>query len=98
MRSFLSLGHVVFPQSRRVNVNMMPIVLGDTSSIPRDLRQYAEIINTCPISKSEYGKVGYLSIQESFVNQGQSQRRGGIHTEKHPNSPWVSILYCMILT
>ena len=36
----------------------------------------------------EIGKIGYLTITESFVNKGKPQRRGGIHTEKTPTHSW----------
>merc|ERR1719277_606804 len=30
---------------------------------------------------SMFGKVGYLTIDESYVEENTSQRRGGVHTE-----------------
>jgi len=35
----------------------------------------------CPIEADEYSKVGYLTIHESLLKPGQTQRRPGIHTE-----------------
>ena len=43
----------------------------------------------CPINRQEHGKIGYLTIHESIiVEDGQSQRRGGIHTET-PGKIWL---------
>ena len=86
--NFKRLRQVKFPEPQNVRINMMPIVIGDTSSIPPEYRQYAALVNDCPVASSEVGQVGYLSIQESSVPQGSTQRRPGIHTEKHPGGPW----------
>ena len=36
----------------------------------------------CPLESEQIGKIGYLTIQESRVNKGETQRRPGIHTER----------------
>ena len=73
---------VSFPPSRGLNVNMMPIVLGDSESVPEALRHYIPLLAACPINREEWGKIGYLTIHESTVSEdGQSQRRPGIHAE-----------------
>lgn len=82
MTSLLKLGKVNFPKPADININMMPFIIGDKNSIPQKYQQYYTLIEQCQVDPSEYGKVGYLSISESIVAPGTSQRRPGIHTEK----------------
>lgn len=88
MTNFLKVGTVEFPKFTGVNINMMPFLLGDVYSIPEEYRQYADLIASCGVPLDQVGSVGYLTISESVVEGGVSQRRGGIHTEKHPNRSW----------
>jgi hypothetical protein len=69
-----------FPEPRGININMMPFRMGDKSSLPEDLYQYWPMISLCT-DRDERGKIGFLTIQESQVEQGQSQRRPGLHVE-----------------
>ncbi|XP_028392063.1 uncharacterized protein LOC114516711 [Dendronephthya gigantea] len=82
---------VRFPEPTDINVNMMPFVMEKRfrdTRLPDYLRQYFEQIVSQCIVESERGKIGYLTIHESFVEKGTSQRRPGIHTE----SPGVLML------
>lgn len=88
MNSFLKIGSVEFPKPNNININMMPFIIGDKNSIPEEYRQYESLLKRCMIPHTENGKIGYLSISESYVNKNTSQRRGGIHTEKHPSVSW----------
>ena len=76
---------ISFPEPSELNINMMPFVMGykfESCFLPEYLKSYwATLIQRCPIGKSDFGKVGYLTIHESFVDQNTSQRRPGIHTE-----------------
>jgi hypothetical protein len=72
---------VTFPEPTGLWVNMMPFVIGDPDSIPAHLRQYQGLLDLCEFPESEYGRIGYLSICETFVRKGETQRRPGIHTE-----------------
>ena len=73
---------VTFPPPTGININMMPIVIGNTWSIPLEYRKYIPLLMSCPINREEYGQIGYLTIHESEVMEEQtSQRRKGIHTE-----------------
>jgi hypothetical protein len=87
------IDRVTFPQPTGVNVNMMPFVMGDDSTIPEECKGYIPIIQECLRSRhhfdsSEIGKVGYLTIQEGFINEGDTQRRPGLHTDGHLNANW----------
>ena len=79
--SFAKVGQVVFPEPADRNVNMMPFLLGDKSSLPEELQCYHEIIEQCPYFCEEIGKVAYLTVQESFVDAQETQRRPGLHIE-----------------
>jgi hypothetical protein len=88
MKNLKKIDVVEFPKSKGININMMPFIMGDMATIPEEYRHYAQMIEACNIPKSEIGKVGYLTITESDVTKGESQRRGGVHVEKHPNRNW----------
>lgn len=79
--AFTTCGDVTFPPSRNINVNMMPFIYGNMSSLPAELRNYESLIDLCPINDSEKGKVCYLTVHESFVDPNNAQRRQGLHIE-----------------
>ncbi|KAJ3030079.1 UNVERIFIED_CONTAM: hypothetical protein HDU68_010211 [Siphonaria sp. JEL0065] len=65
-----------------LNVNMMPIVMGDANTLPPQLKRYARLVKACVDRvPNERGKVGYLTIHESWVEPGETQRRPGLHME-----------------
>ena len=65
---------------------MMPFIFGDNSSVPENLHSYIPLIDKC--DKLTKGKVAYLTIQESFVTKGSTQRRPGIHTDATKDFGW----------
>jgi len=75
------VAQVAFPSPKNININMMPFIMGHAESIPSEYRHYQAMIDQCPIDVQEWGKVGYLTIHESYVKPGESQRRSGLHTE-----------------
>ena len=80
---------VKFPKPQGINCNMMPIRMFDVNTIPDNMRQYLPLLAACPLNRDEFEKIGYLTIHESVIsNEGQSQRRGGIHTET-PGKIWL---------
>lgn len=84
----MALCTVTFPKPVGLNVNMLPFIYGDPSSLPDNCRQYLPMIEALGVS-DEIGKTVYLSVSESEVKAGESQRRGGVHTEAHgPDTPW----------
>lgn len=66
-----------------INVNMMPFILSEKGSLPLNLQKYWEYIENCrEFSLATLDdKVAYLTIQESFVKKGETQRRPGLHIE-----------------
>lgn len=80
--AFTRCGNVTFPSPSGIDINMMPFVMGEKSSLPDNLQPYYDpLIAKCPISIEEHGKIGYLTITERFIEKGSTQRRGGIHIE-----------------
>ena len=87
--NYVKLSQIKFPKANNININMMPYIIGDKSSIPPKYNHYYDIINQCEqYLQKKKGLVGYISIMESFVEKGKSQRRGGIHVERHGNNGW----------
>ena len=73
-----------FPASKDINVNMMPIRMGDMTSVPEFLHGYAPLLLACPawLAPHERFTIGYLTVHESRASAaGESQRRPGLHTE-----------------
>jgi len=62
---------IKFPKQQGIKCNMMPFIQGDSNSLPKKYRSYSEIINNNFLEK---GEIGFLTIDESFVNVGKSQR------------------------
>lgn len=60
-----------FPQQTGIKCIMMPFVQGDISSLPDIYKPYKDIINNNYLEK---GEIGFLTIDESFVEAGMSQR------------------------
>jgi len=78
-KGFVKCGHVEFPQPTEIDVNMLPFVIGNKNSLPEELHDYWSMIERC--RGLEKGSICYLTVQESFVEQDESQRRPGLHTE-----------------
>lgn len=67
----LIVNHIQFPMFTGIKCNMMPFIQGDSSSLPSEYKSYSEIIDKNYLEK---GEIGFLSIHESFVEKGKSQR------------------------
>jgi len=80
-KGYAHIDWVTFPPSSNININMMPFIIGDISSIPEEYRQYWPMIELCHGLQKEAGKVGFLTIHESDTRKGESQRRGGVHVD-----------------
>lgn len=84
-------GTLTFPEPSGINVNMMPFIMAATfeeSFLPDYLEPYFDnlivdgILKTrAGIMRAQMGKVCYLSVQESWIEENTSQRRPGLHTE-----------------
>lgn len=77
---------VDFPESKGINVNMMPFKMYDAkNTLPEYLHGYLPLIRAC-CTTAVCNEISYLTIQESDVLPGTSQRRPGVHIE----SPCIS--------
>lgn len=65
------VNRIKFPKYTGIKCNMMPFVQGDSSSLPEIYQSYADIINENYLEK---GEIGFLTIDESLVEGGKSQR------------------------
>lgn len=83
MNNYKQLQHVNFPSPTSIKANMMPIIMGDPKTVP--FKEYLPMIDACSLEK---GTTVYLSVKESWVEKGQSQRRAGLHTEAFKNMAW----------
>ena len=83
-----------FPKFTGVKCHMMPFIQGKSGSLPKELQSYADIINSNYLEK---GKIGFLTIDESFVEAGKSQRgyNGvGIKRNVHVEVGRAQEVYC----
>lgn len=78
--AFQHVATVEFPEPKDRNINMMPFIIGMRETLPEDLWGYWPLVESCPV-KAEFGRIGYLTVHEGLVPEGQSQRRPGLHTE-----------------
>ena len=104
----------LFPPPSDININMMPIDLSRLKeTLPEYVKGYSEIIRYCICQQIggwlredilNKGKIAYLTIHESLVEPGKTQRRPGLHIESpliccnsdiieknHDNPLWQSL-------
>jgi hypothetical protein len=77
-----------------VNCHMMPIVQGDPDSLPEWCAPYRGFVRKHAL---ERGEIGYLTVQESHVQEGKSQRgysRLGSRRNVHVEVGWLEGLLC----
>lgn len=80
---------VLFPRSTGLNINMMPVKSSRYGNfwktLPEFCFQYNDLLVACMM---EYGcddwqnQTIYVTINEGVVEQGTTQRRGGLHIER----------------
>lgn len=77
-------GRFAFPEPTGVRVNMMPIKLRDESTFPDFCKPYLHMIRSVRWMQQllDPDHVSYLTIDESVVEPGESQRRPGLHIER----------------
>jgi len=82
------VGKTKFPKPKNININMMPFIYGDKESLPSEYHEYWDMIKQCNCGQ-EIGSVVFLTIHESIVKPGLSQRRGGVHVESPGKLPFL---------
>ena len=82
-----------FPQPTNININMMPFLASrnfEETQLPDYIKPYAKMIRSVILCACGYnnvnrskveGKIFFLTIQESWVEDNTSQRRPGLHTD-----------------
>merc|ERR1712179_429060 len=60
---------------------MMPFRMGDRDSLPPEVQHYWPLVEACCITPNARREIGYLTIHESLVKKGETQRRPGVHIE-----------------
>ncbi len=71
MKNNMIVNKIEFPEFSGIKCIMMPFIQGDSSSLPEMYRAYSKIIDDNYIEDRE---IGFLTIDESFVDAGKSQR------------------------
>ncbi|MFK8001335.1 MAG: hypothetical protein AB8H86_17200 [Polyangiales bacterium] len=84
-RAFRHVGSVSFPEPTGIDINMMPLKLGDASTWTKGCVAYKSILDLCEFPADE---VCYVSIHEAQLKIGESLRRPGVHTEATPFGNW----------
>lgn len=76
---------IKFPKPTGIKINMMPFVMRwgfESTKLPEYLRGYDMLLQRVAFyCQKDCGKICYLTIDESFVDEGHSQRRPGLHIE-----------------
>eukprot|EP01084_Bolivina_argentea_P114345 203592_1 len=76
-----------YPLRKEININMMPIKMSYDinklkAQIPSNLQGYIPWIGAClAADHTQKDKICFLTIHESYVQKGNTQRRPGIHIE-----------------
>ena len=77
--------NISFPPPTDIKINMMPYIFGGEKfksyKLPSYLKPYFQIIKHCYGSRHDINKVFYLTIHESEVEPGKSQRCPGVHID-----------------
>ena len=81
--SYSIAGNYTFPKPQGTRILMMPFIQGDPDSLPDGLQPYHDLVDRFAL---ESGEVGFLTIDEKYVEAGTAQRGYGrsdrtLHTE-----------------
>ncbi len=85
---------ILFPKFTGKRCLMMPFIQGDTTSVPKEYKEYEDILSSTYIEK---GEIGFLTIDESFVEKNNPHRGArakserALHTEagRHPDQVYA---------
>jgi hypothetical protein len=70
-----------FPEPTGLNINMMPLITWNPDTHPDFIKPYMRMVWTASRFMSNYRATVYLTIHESMVPVGETQRRPGVHIE-----------------
>ena len=81
-------GEFQFPVKAGTRIQMMPVRIGDPSSLPGELAHWRRpFLALSGAGFFARGEIGYLTVDEKLVEAGMSHRRPGLHVDffrKHP--------------
>lgn len=76
----VELGALRLPEPTGVRVQMLPFVYDDVRrSLPPEVAQYADLVER--ITRGASSGVGYLTVDEAYVEADTTQRRPGRHVD-----------------
>ncbi len=76
------LGRVQLPAFTGTRIMMMPVIIGDLSSIPDTLSEWRDtLMNMFGAAQEHWGQVAYLTIDEKRVVPATTHRRAGLHVD-----------------
>lgn len=83
--SFIDRGTMKFPEYSGIRCYMMPFIQGRPETLPSEFASYGDVVENFTLP-SQAGEIGLITIDESIVQAGKSQRGYGngsrnIHTE-----------------
>lgn len=79
--SFQELGACPVPAFAGTRIMMMPLMLGDMSSVPLSLIGWTQALQRLFKWAGHLGEVGYITIDEKIVRAGTTHRRAGLHVD-----------------
>ncbi len=79
---FRKLGSVKLPNFNGDRIMMMPVLIGDKSSLPESIDRWIPTITSLFEHFPKHGgKVGYVTIDEKYIPPGSTHRRRGLHVD-----------------
>ncbi len=76
------VGQLQLPAFTGTRIMMMPVIIGDLSSIPETLNEWRDSLKALfDLSPQYAGQVGYLTIDEKQVVPATTHRRAGRHVD-----------------
>lgn len=71
------------PEFTGMRVMMMPVLIGDSASLPEFLADWRKTFEevSAMADESVHGQVGYITIDEKTVGGGATHRRAGAHVD-----------------
>lgn len=74
------INRIEFPEFTGIRCLMMPFIQGDKNSLPNEYQSYSSIVKNNYFQK---GEIGYLTIDESYVEANTSQRGYGKNNNRN---------------
>ena len=79
------VNNVPLPKFDNLRILMMPIVLGDNSTVPYpDCHPMLDVM--CSVRPQHKGKVVYLTVDQKAVPATKTHRRPGLHVDGYPHT------------